>query len=76
MHGLPERIRSVDEIEPIFDVPDDPRLFHCIALAPVRHRGDGSRAQAAAWWGPTARSHDVTGLYVDRLERVSRRTWA
>jgi choline dehydrogenase-like flavoprotein len=31
VHGLPDRIRSVDEIEAIFAMPDDPRLFHFIA---------------------------------------------
>jgi choline dehydrogenase-like flavoprotein len=31
IHGLPDRIHAVDEIEPLFSLPDDPRLFHFIA---------------------------------------------
>jgi choline dehydrogenase-like flavoprotein len=31
VHGMPERIRSVDELRALDALPDDPRLFHGIA---------------------------------------------
>src|SRR5262249_25055467 len=30
VHGLPDRIQSPDQIDPVLALPDDPRHFHCI----------------------------------------------
>lgn len=63
VHGLPDRIHSVDEIEPIFALPDDPRLLHFIA----------AHLFGTARLGPDARGavvdqelqvHGVPGLHV------------
>lgn len=63
VHGLPERIRSVDAIEPIFALPDDPRYFHCIAahLFGTAKMGLGASSSVV---GPELEAHDLGGLYV------------
>jgi choline dehydrogenase-like flavoprotein len=63
VHGLPDRIRTSDEIEPIFALPDDPRLIHFIAA----HLFGTARLSADARGGvvgPELEVHDVPGLYV------------
>ncbi len=63
VHGLPDRIRSVDAIDAVFDVPDDPRYFHCIAahLFGTAKMGLGASSSVV---GPELQAHDLRGLYV------------
>jgi choline dehydrogenase-like flavoprotein len=63
VHGLPERVRSVDAVEPIFGLPDDPRLFHCIAahLFGTAVMGLGASSSVV---GPDFQCHELAGLYV------------
>jgi choline dehydrogenase-like flavoprotein len=63
VHGLPDRIRSADEIEPIFALPDDPRLLHFIAahLFGTARMGPDPRSSVV---GPTLEAHELPGLYV------------
>jgi choline dehydrogenase-like flavoprotein len=63
VHGLPDRIRSADQIEAIFDLPDDPRLMHFIAahLFGTARMGPDPRSSVV---GPTLEAHDLPGLYV------------
>lgn len=63
VHGLPDRIRSADEIEPIFGLPDDPRLVHFIAahLFGTARVGPDARGGVV---GPELEAHDLPGLYV------------
>lgn len=63
VHGLPERIHSVDEAKPLFDLPDDPRLFHCIAAHLFGTAVMGTKAESSVV-GPDFQSHEVPGLYV------------
>ena len=63
VHGLPERIASVDEIRPIRDLPDDPRRFHFIAAhlfgTTAMHR-DPRKGVVR----PDGRTHAVERLFV------------
>jgi choline dehydrogenase-like flavoprotein len=63
VYGLPDRISKVDEIEPIFDLPDDPRILHFIAshLFGTACMGKDPRAAVV---GPELESHEMPGLYV------------
>jgi hypothetical protein len=63
VHGMPDKIRSADEIEPILDLPDDPRHFHCIVahLFGTAKMGPTPRTGVV---GPTLESHELPGLYV------------
>jgi choline dehydrogenase-like flavoprotein len=63
VHGLPERITSPDAIATISDLPDDPRLFHCIAAHLFGTAVMGRTAEASVV-RPDLRLHDVDGLYV------------
>ena len=63
MYGVPDRIRSVDELAPLDDLPDDPRHFHCIAahLFGTAVLGKTERDSVVASDG---QAHDLPGLYV------------
>jgi choline dehydrogenase-like flavoprotein len=63
VHGLPDRIHSVDEIAALADVPEDPRFFHCIAahLFGTAKMGLG---QSSSVVGPELEAHELRGLYV------------
>ncbi len=63
VHGLPDRIRSVDEIDKLEAVPTDPRYFHCIAahLFGTAKMGLGASSSVV---GPELEAHDLRGLYV------------
>jgi choline dehydrogenase-like flavoprotein len=63
VHGLPERIRNASEIEQIFQLPDDPRLLHCIA-AHLFGTATIGKTRSSAVVGPELETHDVGGLYV------------
>jgi choline dehydrogenase-like flavoprotein len=63
VHGLPDRIGSPDEIEPILDLPDDPRHFHCI-IAHLFGTAKMGPTSATGVVGPTLESHELGGLYV------------
>jgi choline dehydrogenase-like flavoprotein len=58
VHGLPDRIRSVDEVAPLFALPDDPRLFHFIAS----HLFGTARLGEVV--GPELETRAVPGLHV------------
>ncbi len=63
VHGLPEVVRSVDEVRQLQALPDDPRLLHCIAAhlfgTAVMGRGPSSSVVA-----PTLEAHELERLYV------------
>jgi choline dehydrogenase-like flavoprotein len=63
VHGLPDRIHSADQIEAIFDLPDDPRLMHFIAahLFGTARMGPDPRSSVV---GPALELHDLPGLHV------------
>lgn len=63
VHGLPDRIRGVDEIRPLDRLPDDPRLFHCIAshLFGTATLGTDPATSVVA---PDGQAHELPGLYV------------
>jgi choline dehydrogenase-like flavoprotein len=63
VHGLPDRIRSPDEIEPIFALPDDPRLIHFIAAHLFGTARIGADARGGVV-GPELEVHGLPGLYV------------
>jgi len=63
VHGLPERIHSVDEAEKLFELPDDPRRFHTIA-AHLFGTAVLSKDPASSVVGEDCQAHDVRGLYV------------
>lgn len=61
--GLPEAISSVDEIRAIFDLPNNPRLFHgiCAHLFGTSSMGGDERSGVVNEFGE---SYDLPGLYV------------
>ncbi len=61
--GLPERVRSMDGVRRIDALPDDPRLFHCIAthLFGTAVMGPDPATSVVATDG---QSHELPGLYV------------
>jgi choline dehydrogenase-like flavoprotein len=63
VHGLPERISSVDEVEKVFDLPDDPRYFHCIA-AHLFGTAVMSKSPESGVVGTDCQAHELPGLYV------------
>lgn len=63
VHGLPHCIRSVDELRPMFDAPDDPRLFHTIAAHLFGTAVMGGSAFNSVV-RPSFETHDVRDLYV------------
>lgn len=63
VYGLPERVRSMDEVEKIFDLPDDPRLFHCIAAHLFSTAAMGPKDSQSVV-DPELRVRGVQGLYL------------
>lgn len=63
VHGLPERIHSPDDMAAIDALPDDPRLFHCIA-AHLFGTAVMGRSPHHSVVRPDGRLHDLPGLYV------------
>jgi choline dehydrogenase-like flavoprotein len=63
VHGLPDRLRSPDEIEAIFALPDDPRLIHFIAAHLFGTARIGADARSGVV-GPELEVHGLPGLYV------------
>ena len=63
VHGLPERITSIDEAAKLFDLPDDPRRFHCIAAHLFGTAVLGPDASQSVV-GTDCQAHDVPGLYI------------
>jgi choline dehydrogenase-like flavoprotein len=63
VHGLPDRIESPDAIEAIDDLPDTPRLFHCIAthLFGTAVMGEDPGGSVV---GLDCQAHEMPGLYV------------
>jgi choline dehydrogenase-like flavoprotein len=63
VHGLPDRVHSLDEMKKVFEVPADPRNFHCIAAhlfgTAIMGRGPSSSVVA-----PDGQVHEVKDLYV------------
>ncbi len=63
VHGLPDRVTSLDALAPLESLPDDPRLFHTIVAhlfgtAVMGHTGMTSVVD------PTFEAHDLERLYV------------
>ncbi len=63
VHGLPDRIRSFDEIRPIDALPDDPRLFHCVATHLFGTAVMGTDP-ARSVVNPFGEAHELSGLFV------------
>jgi choline dehydrogenase-like flavoprotein len=63
VHGLPERITSVEEADKLFELPNDPRRFHCIA-AHLFGTAVMGRTASEGVVGPDCQAHDLPGLYV------------
>ncbi|MCC6898141.1 MAG: GMC family oxidoreductase [Polyangiaceae bacterium] len=63
VHGLPPAISSVDELAPMFDAPDDPRLFHTIAAHLFGTALMGGSAFNSVV-KPSFETHDLPGLHV------------
>ncbi len=63
IHGLPARIKSVDEFDRAFDLADDPRLFHCIAAHLFGTAIMGKSAFSSVV-DLELEAHDLPGLYV------------
>jgi choline dehydrogenase-like flavoprotein len=63
VHGVPEVVRSLDEMRAIFDVPADPRRFHCIAahLFGTAIFGRGTTSSVVS---PELQAHELERLYV------------
>lgn len=63
VYGLPDRISSLDEAKPLFQLPDDQRLFHCIAahLFGTACFGTTRYNSVADFNGET---HELPGLYL------------
>lgn len=63
VHGLPERVTSLDPVRKIFDLPSDPRYFHCIAahLFGTAVMGRSARHSVVR---PDFQTHELPGLYV------------
>lgn len=61
--GIPDAVRSMDEIRKIDDLPDDPSRFHFIA---AHHFGTAVMGPdpATSVVGPNGESHELPGLYV------------
>ena len=63
VHGLPERITSIEQVGKVHDLPDDPRLFHCIASHLFGTAVMGRTARDSVV-GPDCGLHGLPGLYV------------
>jgi choline dehydrogenase-like flavoprotein len=63
IHGLPERIKTMDELRPLAALPDDPRYFHCIASHLFGTALMGPSADRSVV-GPDGQAHDLPGLYI------------
>jgi choline dehydrogenase-like flavoprotein len=63
VHGLPERITSLDPLRKLDALPDDPGLFHCIAshMFGTATLGKDPRSSVVA---PNGESHELPGLFV------------
>jgi choline dehydrogenase-like flavoprotein len=63
VHGLPDRVGSLDAIRKIDELPDDPRIFHCIAshLFGTATLGVSPETSVVR---PDGQSHELPGLYV------------
>jgi choline dehydrogenase-like flavoprotein len=63
VHGLPDRVRSIDEMRALEALPDDPRRFHCIAshLFGTAVMGLDPASSVVA---PDGQAHEMPGLYV------------
>lgn len=63
VHGLPPSITHLDQLAPLADLPDDPRLVHCIAA----HLFGTARLGSAESTSVVSRQlevHDCSGLFV------------
>jgi choline dehydrogenase-like flavoprotein len=63
VHGVPDRIRSMDELKPMRDLPDDPRHFHCI-VSHLFGTAVMGRHSGGSVVGLDGQAHDLQGLYV------------
>jgi choline dehydrogenase-like flavoprotein len=63
VHGMPDEVDSVAAFDVLDTLPDDPRLFHCIASHMMGTAVMGPDA-ATNVVRPDGRTHDVDGLWV------------
>jgi choline dehydrogenase-like flavoprotein len=63
IHGMPEVIKSVDEIDPIDDLPDDPKILHGICAHLFGTAGFASQAERGVV-DSEGRVYGHDGLYV------------
>lgn len=63
VHGLPARIRSLDELRALERLPDDPSMFHCIA-AHLFGTALMAGSSFSSVVGPDFQAHDLPGLFV------------
>ncbi len=63
VHGLPDRVASMDPLDRLAELPDDPRLFHCIAAHLFGTAVLGRSGQSSVV-DPTLQAHDLPGLFV------------
>jgi choline dehydrogenase-like flavoprotein len=63
VHGLPDRIRSPKEIDSLFELPNDPRYFHCIAahLFGTAKMGAGASSSVVDL---NCQAHELENLFV------------
>lgn len=63
VHGMPDVVRSPAEMRALRELPDDPRLFHCIAAHLFGTATIGADARTGVV-GTDGQSHELPGLYV------------
>ena len=63
IHGLPESNASMDELKPLEDLPDDPRLFHAIAAHLFGTAVMGTEPRTSVV-GLDCQSHEMERLFV------------
>lgn len=63
VHGVPERIRGMDELAPLEALSPDPRRFHCI-MAHLFGTAVMGPHPATSVVGPSFETHELPGLHV------------
>ncbi|MCC6213846.1 MAG: GMC family oxidoreductase [Polyangiaceae bacterium] len=63
VHGVPEAIRSLDELAPLERIPPDPRRFHCI-MAHLFGTAVMGRHASTSVVAPSFETHELAGLHV------------
>lgn len=63
VHGMPDRVKTMDDMRRILEIPDDPGIFHAIGshLFGTALMGSDPRTSVV---GPDGQCHELAGLYV------------